>query len=88
MLHAGHSLGAAVAALSTLRLLQQLPAGAQPAISCLTFACPAVGNAALADEVAARGWSPFFKNLLIPGEAGFSLQAALPEFVGTNGAWC
>ena len=64
---AGHSLGAAVAVLSTLRLLQQLPTGAQPAVSCLTFACPAIGNLALAEEVAARGWSPFFKNLLIPG---------------------
>ena len=62
-----------MAVLSTLRLLQQLPTGAQPAVSCLTFACPAIGNVALAEEVAARGWSPFFKNLLIPGAGAWQL---------------
>ena len=67
-MRAGHSLGAAVAVLSTLRLLRQLPEGADPAVACLTFACPAVGNAALFEEVNQRGWQRFFKNFLIPGK--------------------
>lgn len=65
---AGHSLGAAVAVLSTIKLLKQLPAGSQPQLACIIFACPAVGNAALADLVAASGWSGYFRNHLIPGK--------------------
>lgn len=64
---AGHSLGGAVAVLATLRLLRQLPAGAQPALSCNVFACPAIGNAALALYVKEHGWEHYFNNLLVPG---------------------
>lgn len=63
----GHSLGGAVAQLCTLRLLNQLPKGSKPALRCMTFACPAVGNPSLSSYVQASGWVPFFQNLLIPG---------------------
>lgn len=66
---AGHSLGGAVATLALVRLLQQLPSGATPAVRCVTFACPAVGNPALAEHVRSSGWERFFQNFLVPGEA-------------------
>jgi predicted lipase len=49
----GHSLGGAVAKLCSLRLLQELGSrvGEGPPISCITFACPAVGNRELAAMV-------------------------------------
>ena len=64
---AGHSLGGAVAVLAMLRLLRQLPPGAQPALRCNVFACPAIGNAALAAYVREMGWEHYFNNLLVPG---------------------
>ena len=64
---AGHSLGGAVATLSVLRLLKQLPQGATPTVRCVTFACPAIGNLALAEYVRAVGWEHLFQNYLIPG---------------------
>ena len=56
----GHSLGGAVAQLVTLRLLK---GGAPLPVSCVAFAAPALGNAALAADVAARGWEDRFYNL-------------------------
>lgn len=53
--------------LATLRLLRQLPPGAQPALRCNVFACPAIGNAALAAYVREMGWEHYFNNLLVPG---------------------
>ena len=63
----GHSLGGAVATLALLRLLEQLPPGARPAAKCVNFACPAIGNAALAELVRQRGWEACFSNFLVPG---------------------
>ena len=57
-----------MAVLSTLRLLRQIPDGSDPAVACITFACPAIGNGALAEEVQQRGWGRHFKNFLIPGQ--------------------
>jgi len=56
-----------VAQISLLRLLKQLPAGAEAAVRCVTFACPAVGNPALAHYIKEAGWEGYFQNLLIPG---------------------
>ena len=53
--------------LCALRLLQQLPPGAKPALQVHVFACPAIGNAALALYVKERGWEHHFSNMLIPG---------------------
>ena len=64
---AGHSLGAAVAVLCTLKLLKQLPVGSSPRLACVVFACPAIGNGALADLVTESGWQRFFRNHLVPG---------------------
>ena len=57
-----------MALLCTLRLLRQLPPGAQPAVHCHVFACPAIGNEALALYVKERGWERYFSNMLIPGD--------------------
>lgn len=73
---AGHSLGGAVAVLATLRLLRQLPRDAQPALRCNVFACPAIGNAALALYVKEMGWEHYFNNLLVPGLRLLLLSAA------------
>ena len=54
--------------LCTLRLLKQLPSGASPRLACVTFACPAIGNAALAQYTKRAGWQRFFRNNLVPGE--------------------
>ena len=56
-----------MATLSLLRLLRQLPPGAQPDARCVNFACPAIGNAALAQYVADMGWEGCFTNFLVPG---------------------
>lgn len=60
---AGHSLGGAVAQLSTLRLLR---AGAD-ALRCITFGAPAVGDAALAALVRRQGWDSHFTSVALPG---------------------
>ncbi|KAK9832529.1 hypothetical protein WJX81_006107 [Elliptochloris bilobata] len=62
----GHSLGGAVAALTTLRLLRQLPAGAAADVRCVSFAAPAIGNARLQAYVREQGWDRHFSNLLVP----------------------
>jgi hypothetical protein len=56
-----------VAILAALRLLRQLPLGAQPALQCHVFACPAIGNAALAKYIKDMGWEHYFNNMLVPG---------------------
>lgn len=76
---AGHSLGGAVAVLCALRLLRQLPPGAKPALQVHVFACPAIGNAALALYVKERGWEHHFSNMLIPGAPLLSTLTYLPE---------
>ena len=63
---AGHSLGGAVALLCTLRLLQGL-AGSAPALQCICFGTPAIGNAALAAVVAEYGWERHILNFILPG---------------------
>lgn len=56
-----------MALLCTLRLLRQLPPDAQPEVHCHVFACPAIGNEALALYVKKMGWERYFSNMLIPG---------------------
>eukprot|EP00873_Tetraselmis_striata_P010572 jgi/Tetstr1/430836/TSEL_020617.t1 len=64
----GHSLGGAIAKLCTLRLRQALgdAAARGPPISCITFACPAVGNRELAAMVERQGWDTSFRNYVLP----------------------
>jgi hypothetical protein len=63
---AGHSLGGAVAALSTLRLLAT-HTEASSFVSCITFACVALGNQDVSRTVQANGWSHMFHNFILPG---------------------
>ncbi len=74
---AGHSLGAAVASLSALQLLKQLPAQLHSSVASIGFAGPAFGNAALAAFVEAEGWSERFTNYLLPGDAGVAVKTAV-----------
>ncbi len=60
-----------MAMLCTIRLLRQLPDRADLPISCITFACPTLGNAPLA-ELTSR-WAPYLRNYLLPG-TGMSQQ--------------
>uniref|UniRef100_A0A0D9VG12 Fungal lipase-type domain-containing protein n=1 Tax=Leersia perrieri TaxID=77586 RepID=A0A0D9VG12_9ORYZ len=68
----GHSLGGAVAALSTLAILRVLASSSlskEPnrlQVKCITFSQPPVGNAALRDYVHRRGWQDYFKSYCIP----------------------
>ena len=82
---AGHSLGGAVAALSTLRLLRQLPSQPVPRIKCICFGSPAVGNAALAQMVANSGWEPLFHSVVLPGMSspatGCRSAVAMGDFI-------
>ena len=68
-----------MAVLCALRLLRQLPPGAKPALQVHVFACPAIGNAALALYVKERGWEHHFSNMLIPGAPLLSTLTYLPE---------
>ncbi|GAB2262893.1 hypothetical protein Droror1_Dr00003890 [Drosera rotundifolia] len=68
----GHSLGGAVAALSTLSILRVI-AESMPSkesekvdVKCITFSQPPVGNAALRDYVNKKGWQHYFKTYCIP----------------------
>ncbi len=54
-----------MAMLCTIRLLRQLPDQDDLPVSCVTFACPTLGNAALA-ELTSR-WAPYLRNYLLPG---------------------
>lgn len=60
-------IGGAVAKLSALRLLRDLPEWPAPRIKCMCFATPAIGNAALADLVKNAGWGSHFKTYFLPG---------------------
>ena len=57
-----------MALLCTLRLLQGLPAGA-PALHCICFGTPAIGNAALASLVQDQKWGAHIFNFILPGDA-------------------
>lgn len=50
----------------TIQLLQRLSPEQYPAVSCIGFATPALGNEALAGLVAERGWDKRIKNYLVP----------------------
>lgn len=56
-----------MAKLCALRLLRELPGLPPPALRCICFATPAMGNGALADLVEHAGWSAFFKTYFLPG---------------------
>ena len=62
----GHSLGGAVAALATVLLLLPERSGPSPAVRCVNFAAPPVGNSALARLVESRGWGGLFRTYLLP----------------------
>lgn len=67
----GHSLGGAVAVLSTLAILRVIAAASSKEhervpVKCITFSQPPVGNAALRDYVNEKGWQQYFKTYCIP----------------------
>ncbi|CAL9199034.1 uncharacterized protein LOC135595819 [Musa acuminata AAA Group] len=68
----GHSLGGAVAVLSTLAILRVLASSPlakeheNVPVKCITFSQPPVGNAALKDYVHQKGWQHYFKTYCIP----------------------
>ncbi|KAJ8479200.1 hypothetical protein OPV22_022927 [Ensete ventricosum] len=68
----GHSLGGAVAVLSTLAILRVLASSSlakeheNVPVKCITFSQPPVGNAALKDYVHQKGWQHYFKTYCIP----------------------
>ena len=68
-----------MAALTTLRLLRQLPPGAAADVRCVSFAAPAIGNARLQAYVRERGWERHFSNLLVPGAERPSERSCLNE---------
>lgn len=75
----GHSLGGAVAVLTTVRLLRSLAAAQGqglsgltgeeqlPRVRCISFATPAMANSDLLQEVTAAGWDQFITNIVMPG---------------------
>lgn len=79
----GHSLGGAVATLTTVRLLRSLhtarassdgggsnsSSGDDPHIRCISFATPAVANKDLLQEVSEAGWDKYITNIVLPGNA-------------------
>lgn len=80
----GHSLGGAVAKLTALRLLRELPEWPTPALRCICFATPAVGNASLASLVRDAGWASHFKTYFLPEDqlmrlVGFSQRRDTSE---------
>lgn len=60
-----------MAQLCALRLLRDLPPAlaGQGRVRCVSFAAPPLGNSALANTVARKGWSSLFYNLSLPGTA-------------------
>ena len=84
----GHSLGGAVATLAMLRLLAQLPPGVAPAAKCVNFACPAIGNAALAERVQARGWEACFTTFLVPGAQTLNANTHALGGTSCNACFC
>ena len=60
-----------MAQLCALRLLRDLPpvVAERGRVKCVSFAAPPLGNSALANTVARKGWSGLFYNLALPGIA-------------------
>lgn len=79
--------GGAVAKLSALRLLRDLPEWPAPRIKCMCFATPAIGNAALADLVKNAGWGGHFKTYFLPGAPGL-LTAQRSRSAKTSAGIC
>lgn len=76
----GHSLGGAVATLTTVQLLRSLHTSRSadgsssdssndddPQIRCISFATPAVANTSLLQEVTEAGWDKYITNIVLPG---------------------
>lgn len=59
-----------MATLCTIRLLAALPSEAGERVSCIGFATPPMGNAALAAAVEEAGWGERITNYVLPGTAG------------------
>jgi hypothetical protein len=62
----GHSMGGAIAHLCTLRLLNQLPEDLHYTVRSIGFATPLLGEAAVAEAIAEKGWAKALKNYLVP----------------------
>ena len=75
-----------MAALTTLRLLRQLPPGAAADVRCVSFAAPAIGNARLQAYVRERGWERHFSNLLVPGAGRVIAQGHAQDVALCSGA--
>lgn len=83
---AGHSLGGAIALLCTLDLLHSLGDEPNPNVTCVGFATPAVGNAALAEYVKNKGWQKYITNYLVPGQSWIILYV-LPQHIMHSSAF-
>lgn len=74
--------------LCTLDLLQQQGVLHDPAVACVGFATPAVGNMALSEHVSKQGWQKYITNYLVPGKHIISIVAVsvskLSEFYATT----
>lgn len=55
-----------MATLCAVRLLDALPPALHPTLTCVGFAVPPVGNAALAAAAQAQGWQHRITNYLLP----------------------
>lgn len=64
---AGHSLGGAVAALCALRLLHSGTGHDLPAVSCIGFGTPPLGNRALAGLIKRRTWDKHIRHIRLAG---------------------
>lgn len=62
----GHSMGGAIGHLCTLRLLSQLPEDLHHTVRSIGFATPLLGEAAVAEAIAEKGWAKALKNYLVP----------------------
>lgn len=83
MVLTGHSLGGAVAALGTLRLLGELSAEYHVHVSCITFGQPLVGDARLADFVDSRGYRHVFHAFINGADIVPRLLLLHKEWLGT-----
>ena len=80
----GHSLGGAVAALATALLLVE-SRGPPPAVCCVAFAAPPVGNSAFARHIEASGWINRFQTFLLPEDfVPRSLALLAPKAAGAR----
>ena len=55
-----------MSALCALKLLSTFHEAADT-VSCITYACVALGNKDVSRTVIARGWSSLFHNFILPG---------------------